>query len=274
MNRTAPLVVVLALLVAGVAAPVAASLPQATGPTDRALQTGTPTPEGNGSAEPAAPGARFAGVVDVQKAEVESELEGRAFGIRIAQARSNSSKAAVVGDKVAELTSRAEALRERKQELDAALEDGNISHARYRAEVAGLAARIAALERQIDRTEAASAGLPTDLLASRGVDATAIAKLRNDSRSLAGPDVAEIARTIAGPNPGLGLAGDGGPPGAVPGRVGPPNASDGGVATGPNGSTVPPNTNPGRNASGPPAGSGGGNGTDGDSPGFLSGVLP
>lgn len=254
MNRTAALLVAILLVAAGATVPVGGL---ATGGEGQAPQSEAATQEGNESAEPAAPGAHLAGVVDVQESEVESEVEGRAFGLRIARANSNESRASVVAGQVDELRARTDELRERRQSLVEAKENGSISQARFRAEMAALVARSAAVERQLDGAEAASAGLPADLLESKGVNATAIEALRNDSRNVGGPGAAEIARSIAGPNAGAGLArgnADPGPPTDVPGRSGTGPGSNSTAAddsvTSTNGG--PPDTPPGRDVPGPP----------------------
>ena len=230
MNRAAPLLAVLVLLVAGLSLPAAGAVGGSAGAPTHAAQAGTPTAGENDSGGATAPGAQFAGVVDVQEAEVESELEGRAFGIQVARANSDDSRASVVADEVTELRQRTQELRERRDELNRARENGSITQARYRAEMAALAARSAAVERQLDRSQDASRGLPEDLLESKGVNTTAIERLRNDSRTAAGPDAAGIARSIAGPSVGGGLADDGGGDGpftTVPGRPGSPTDSNG-----------------------------------------------
>lgn len=268
MNRTAALLVAVLLVAAGAAAPVGGL---ATGAEGHAPQSETATPDGNESAEPAAPGAHLAGVVDVHESEVESEVEGRAFGIRIARADSNESRAAVVAEQVDELRARTDELRERRQSLLEARDNGSISRARFRAEMAALVARSAAVERQAGRTDAASRGLPSDLLESRGINATAIEALRNDSATVAGPGAAEIARSIAGPNAGAGLArgqASPGPPADVPGQPGTGPGSNSTVADGSSTSTNqrPLDTPPGRDTRGPPTDRGSANGLpdDGD----------
>ena len=244
MNRAAPLLAVLVLLVAGLSLPAAGAVGSGSaGASTHAAQAGTPTAGENGSGGATAPGAHFAGVVHVQEAEVESELEGRAFGIRVAQANSEDSKASVVADEVTELRQRTQELRERRDELNRARENGSITQARYRAEMAALAAKSAAVERQLDRSQDASRDLPEGVLESKGVNTTAIEQLRNDSRTAAGPDAAEIARSIAGPSVGGGLAGDdasGRPSTSVPGRPGSPTAAnDSGILPGTDGFDTP-----------------------------------
>lgn len=250
MNRTAPLLAVLVLLVAGVAAPAAASAAGSPGTADHAAQAEAETAAPNESVESDSPGAHFAGVIDVQEAEVESELEGRAFGIQVARANSNESKAAVVAEEVDELTRRMEALRDRKQSLSEARENGNISQARYRAEMAALAARSAAVERQLDRTEAASRGMPDHVLESNGVNRSEIETIRNESRSVAASDVPGAASDRAGGGLAAGNASPGRPE-TVPGQPGPPAEANGSDDNG-NG----PGNAPGANSSGPPTNAG------------------
>lgn len=221
MNRTAALFAALSLVVAGVAVPAAGSVP---------LPAAQQADASNESAEPAAPGARLAGVVAVQGAEVQGDLAGREFGLRIARANSSGSKAAVVADQVADLEQRLEAIEARKQALEEARENGTISRARYNAEVAAVSARGTAVDQRLNRTAAVSATLPADVLAANDVNASAIDALRTRAESLTGPEVAEIARSIAGPGAGRGLATAGndsvGPPADRP-------SPEGGPSTGP-----------------------------------------
>lgn len=236
MTRLAVFLLAAATVVAAVAVPVAGSDPRA----PVAPQVGSATPGGpdgspNASAATAAPGARLAGVVGVQGAEVSAEIESRAFGHRIATAHSNASRAAVLSDELGTAERRLATLRERRRALQSARANGSISDARYRAEVATLAARTRAVGDQLNRTADVSRTLPASVLAARGVNTTAIETLRANARTLTGPEVAAIARSIAGPGAGrgLGVAGNGstGPPAVAPGRGpgggGPPSADDG-----------------------------------------------
>lgn len=248
MNRIVAVLATAVLLVAGAAGTAVGGGP-GSGPAGGQLDT-----TGTGPAnETDAPGARLSGVVAVQGAEVDGELDGRAFGIAIARANSDAAKAAVVADEVGELERRLADLRERKRTLDAARENGTISEARYRAELAGLSARTAAVAGQLNRTQAASADLPAALLAERGVNASAIEHLRADARNLSGPEVAAVARSIAGPNPGRSLTNaDDGPPGLqdAPGATNRSDAGPSPVDTG-----VPNGTAPGESGAGENAGS-------------------
>lgn len=195
----ATVLLVTALLVVGAAAPMvaasAADEPAATGAV--AVQDDAANETDNETAMP--PGARLAGVVGVQGAEVEGEVERRAFGLQVAAATSNASKASVVASQAQNLDQRLAELRERKQELDAARDNGTISPSRYRAEMAGLAAQISTLERLTNETAETARKLPAEALAEHNVNVSALERLRTSASNLSGPEVAAIARSIAGP---------------------------------------------------------------------------
>ena len=240
MKGSAALLVAVVLLVAGVAAPAAGSPLDALGTPDRAAQVGaTGNGTSTGSAQPPAPGALLAGVVGVHKAEIDGELAGRSFGHQVARASSNSSKASIVADRIAELDRQTAEHEERRRELVEARRNGTISRAHFQAEMAELAARNGAVQRQLDRTETTARAIPADLLETKGVNATAIGTIRAESRALADAGVDDVAGPIAGPSAGSGLASNesAGPPEDPPGQSGSPE-------TGP--SDGPPSDPPGQ----------------------------
>lgn len=231
-----PIAVVLALLVA--AAAPAAGLVAAPGGTATVEQSSVATATPNGTPPEAnatrpgnastAPGAMLSGVVGVQGAELEGDLEDRAFGLRVARAATNGSKAAVVGDQFATIRDRLDALERERERLDAAYENDSITEDRYRARLATLAARIQATERLANRTESTARGLPAEALRENGVDVAAIEALRANASRMTGPEVAAVARGIAGDASGAGLADTRGPNRTgPPGDVGPAPSLDG-----------------------------------------------
>lgn len=228
MNRLFT-VVVTGLLLVGTVGAMPGVLAQSTTPTT--TQT-TPT-DGTSDDQNAsvAPGERLAGVVGVGKAEVSGEVAARAFGFAYANASTNRTRARLIGQQVGDLDRQLATLRERQQELRRAHANGSISHGRYRAEMAQVVAQVRAVNRLANGTQSASRGVPADLLQRNGVNATAIQRLRLHADELTGPEVAAIARTIAGPRAGAGLGR--GPPSELvgPGGVGAP-----GRGSGPNGS--------------------------------------
>ena len=195
--RQRSVLVLAALLVAAVAAVPIAGL-AATG--DAPAQTdGTNASNANTSV---APGERLAGVMNVQEAELEGEIDERAFGIRVAKAATNASKASVVDDQLSNVKQRLADLEQRKQELRKARENGSLSEGRYRAEVSELAAETGTATRLANQSETVTRGLPTAVLESKGINVTAIQTLQTQAQNLTGPEVADIAREIAGPNVG------------------------------------------------------------------------
>jgi hypothetical protein len=203
MRRTTLLTIVLVVASAG-AIPVVGMA--ATG-DDVSPQTNSTTER-----TATAPGERLSGVVGVQGAELEGEIDSRAFGLQVARAATNDSKADVVAETVGDLETRLADLEQRKEALDEARENGSMSEGEYRARVTELAAQTETVQRLADQTNETASGLPADLLESNGIDATAIQTLKDDAKNLSGPEVAEIARSIAG-------EGVGKTPGKVPGDV-------------------------------------------------------
>lgn len=167
-----------------------------------------------------APGEHLSGVLDVGEAELETEVDSRAFGIQIARAATQDAKAAVVGEQLGDIEERLAALEERKQALQRARENGSMTEGAYRARIADLAARTTGLERLANETARTAGELPADVLAERGIDASAIRTLESRAAELGGQDVAEIARGIAGPSVGE-APGKAGPGDRGPGEPGP-----------------------------------------------------
>lgn len=151
------------------------------------------------------PGGQLMGVIGVQESELDGEIEERTFGLKVASAASNESKATIVAEQFAELQERLENLTERKQELREAHRNGNISDAKYSTEMAKLAAEMKTVERLANATANESEALPESLLAEKGINVTAIQTLRANAENLTGPEVAAIARSVAGPNVGTNI---------------------------------------------------------------------
>jgi len=168
------------------------------------LQAGTDTPEADAGTDAedgnatVAPGERLSGVVGVQQAEVDGEVEARSFGLSVARAASDEARAALVAAEVNETGTDVEQLRDRREQLREARQNGSIGDGQYRARMAELAARAQNTERMANASANASRGLPAGLLEANGVNATAIQTLRERASELGGQEVAEIARAIAG----------------------------------------------------------------------------
>ncbi|MFB6102935.1 MAG: hypothetical protein ABEJ73_10250 [Haloplanus sp.] len=193
-------------------APTGRVAPQADG-NGTANATATATPERTESAgnESLAPGQKLAGVVGVQGAEIDGEIEERTLTTRVSRTESNASKAAVVATDLNRIRDRLQTLRERKRALREARQSGELSTGEYRARMAVTSARIQAVQTQIESNEEITRSLPEPALESHGVNRTEIDRLRQDADELQGPEVAEIARQVAGKNPGREFAPERGP---------------------------------------------------------------
>lgn len=177
-----------------------------------------------------APGERFAGVVGMQEAEVEGEVATRAFEVRFARADSAAAQAAVVAEGVNDTRERLRELEHRRERLRAARANGTISEGQYRARMARLYAEAKTLRHRLNRTADASREVPDAALRRHGVDRAELERLRRAAGNLTGPEIAAIARGIAG-------GGRGPPVGASPGRAGAgANGSDRGPPSAANGS--------------------------------------
>lgn len=288
IQRSTVLAVALTLAVA-FATPVAAGtlgLSGASDGTDAVVGTAqSATPENNTTASnnesdngSMAPGAKLAGVVSVQGTEVSGEIEHRALGHRMAAARSNASKASVIASQSSELSTRLSDIRAQQQTLQAKYENGTISTGQYKARMAKLVAEARTIQRLLNTTADAAAGLPNAALEAKGVNVTAIETLRTDAKNLTGPEVAAIAQEVAGnrsanpPGLGNGTGGPGAGPGEAPGNG--PGSGNGQPADPGNGSQGPANessrnatnSTPGQGngppGNGPPGNSTPGNGTN------------
>jgi len=207
------------LAVAVVAALVAVPIAGAAAAGGPVAQTDNAT---NGTdANATSPGERLSGVVGVQGAELEGEVETRSFGLRVARAASDDARAAVVRDQLGEVREGVETVQQRKAALQEARANGSMSEGEYRARVSELAVRGGTVAELANRTSETAGSLPTAVLEANGVNATAIQRLQQAAGSLTGPEVAAIARSIAGPSVGRPAEVPRGPPGppGVPGNV-------------------------------------------------------
>ena len=221
-------VVAVVVVLAGVAGAVGAV---GAGPAGPGVADAEQATANQGDSE-VAPGERMAGVVGAERASVESEVSVRAFDRRVAAADSSQAKARVVGGQIDDLQERFDELDAERAELEAARENGTLSQGEYRARLARLYAEERALQRLANRTEETARGLPAETLREQGVNVTAIERLRTDARNLTGPEVAAVARSVAGRS--VGRPAGAGPPDnrtrGSPGEGGPGNGQGAGPA--------------------------------------------
>ncbi|PCR92209.1 hypothetical protein [Natrinema ejinorense] len=207
MNRTTSITLTALLVVAMVAVPIAAASVVSSG----AVQD---DPEPDDGAESIEPGEQLSAAVGVQNAELEGDVSERAFGIRIATAESNETKATVVAEQFAESERRLGTLEARLAELNESRTAGELSEGRYRAEVAKTVAEMRTIERQAALAERTAVELPDGAFADRGVDRESIRTLRERAGELGGPETAAVARSIAGDDVGRSVGADRPPVGA------------------------------------------------------------
>lgn len=190
MNSSRFVVVVTAVVL------VAAVLPAAALPIDDGAAVGASQATATNASM--APGETFAGAIGVQHRELAGEVETRAYGRSIAAARSAAGKATVVANRTRALERRLGELRERRQQLVRAHENGSISDGRFRAELVQLAAQVRTVERLANQSRATAQDLPASVRDRHGINVTAIDQLRRSARTMTGPEVAAMARRIAG----------------------------------------------------------------------------
>jgi hypothetical protein len=179
------------------------------------------------SNESIAPGARFSGVVGVQQAELDGEVESRAFGQRVAAANSDNAKAQVVADSHQQNEQRLVELEQRLEQLRTARENGSMSHGEYAARTARVHAELNQVQRSANETERVAETLPAETLEANGVDPAAIRTLRENASQLSGQETAELARSIAGPSVDRTPPERAGPPGQGNQTAGDRGAGDG-----------------------------------------------
>lgn len=190
------------------------------------------------SNESVAPGERLSGVVGMEQADLDGEIEERSFQSQLATAESDDERAALIAERYDAVDGALNDTDAALAELRDARDNGSITHGQYQAQVAIIDAQSANAERAAQSMSNNSAELPADVLEANGVNVEAIDQLRTNASELGGQEVSEIARSIGGP-PADVPAGDdmpGGPPaqndspvdqpGADDAARGPPDAND------------------------------------------------
>ncbi len=149
------------------------------------------------------PGERLSGVMGVQQAELDGEIERNAFTIALERADDNATKASHITEKLNETEARLTEFDERKAELDEQRANGDITEGQYRAQMAKMATEVETQKQQLNQSNATASELPEETLEENGVNVTAIGTLMNNANELSGGEVSEIARSIAGDRSGV-----------------------------------------------------------------------
>ena len=192
MRTTAAVTLSAVMLVATVAAVPLVGVAQTS------TETATATPTGTTGENTTAPGEQFAGVVGVQAAEVNGEIETRRFETRLDRASNATERARVVAETTNGTEERLAELRERRERIEAAHENGSLSDGQYRAQLARLAAEIRTTERMANRSAEVTESLPEGAVEAGGLNRSAVEEVRRNARELGGQKVSEAARDIAG----------------------------------------------------------------------------
>lgn len=275
--RISPLVV--ALIVAGLIAtvPLGAAVANGDVPTatvggdQRQVDDGNATNVSDpaGSADDLRPGERMSGVIGIQESEVEGELDSRSFEVRLAAADTDAERAAVIADRIERNERRLAELRERQQAIRERRTAGTLSDGAYAARMAENGATVVSVKRTTNRSAAAAAELPDDVLADRNVSADRIRALRTQADELTGPETAAIARSIGGNRTGAPMGPD---RGERPGSgIGPPPGVDAGSGDGDGGGAGSGDGTGDGDGSGTGSGDGAGSG-GGEDPGSEDGT--
>lgn len=183
-ERTVVVVVVAVALLGAVAPAVAAPSVDAMGSASGAAQAANNTTNDSTSL-----GASISGFMQTSEANAEGEVDDEVFRGRFAGA-SNESRRVLVAARGEELENRLERLRAQRAELLDGT--GNLTVGE-RARAARLLAEIDSLHTAINTTDEAAA--------EAGVNATRLSRLRENASDLDGPEVAELARGLAGHGP-------------------------------------------------------------------------
>lgn len=225
--------VLLALLVVGgslaTAAPTGATLGGSDDATD-AVAAAAAGPAAAQSAdanetENASLGADISSFMQSSAAEIGGAVETGMWTESFNATENQSERRRLVERRTTDLRAELDDVRERKAELEAERESGNLSTAAYKAQVGQLVGRINALEAAINATE------PRARQVNANVDA--VEMLETDARNLTGPRVAAVARNTSGvgtPGPPEGV-GDGDLPGTA-GDAGPSEEAANGTPAG------------------------------------------
>lgn len=142
-----------------------------------------------------APGEQFAGVNGVTEAELEHDLSERTFDHRLANASNESQVAAIVSERIAMIEERLQEIADRLERLEDQREAGELSNGTYRAQASAVAAQQIGIQQSAERAANVAGELPEH---AQGLDLEAIETLIEKASELAGPEISEIAQSIAG----------------------------------------------------------------------------
>lgn len=152
-----------------------------------------------------APGEHLTGAIGAQSAELDAEVDERAFGQAIANAAAEGDSealAALITERTEHNEAQLDELADRIETIETAYAEGELSTAEYRHAIAQLEVERQSIERTSGEAATAALGMPAEELEAHGINVTAIETLQANASELGGEAVSELARQIAGPNVG------------------------------------------------------------------------
>ena len=163
-----------------------------------------PTATANDTANNSTLGADISSFMQTNAAEVDGAVETGMWTAAFNATENRSVRAELVERRTSELRTELADLQQRKRELVAEREEGNISEVAYKAKVSRLRGQINALRSAIDATSTRAE--------QTNASVESLDSLRSESENLTGPEIASVARNTTG----VGVDnGQGGPPGDV-----------------------------------------------------------
>ena len=154
------------------------------------------TSDGNGTSA-ASLGAKISAFMQSNAAEADGAVESGMWAASFERSRNESERAALVNMRTETLQLWLERIEERKRDLIERREAGEISRLKYESQMSALVGQYVSLLESINETQRRAE--ESDASAQR------LAELREESKRVAGPEVAEAARTLGGAEaPGLG----------------------------------------------------------------------
>ena len=176
----------ISLLLLCVLVAVAMGLP-AVAAQETVTETATPSEPGNASATGEGLGTELTAFLQSSSAAANDTVENRMWQANFEQS-ADRNRRQLVTDRTAALEQRLLRLEQRNETLTQRYQRGNISRAAYVAQQSQLAARIDGLEAAVAVTNGAAAKV--------GVRNPRLQRLKESAGTVAGPDVAKVARVL------------------------------------------------------------------------------
>ncbi len=169
-----------------------------------------------------APGQQLQAISGAQNAELANDISQRGFGLQIAAADSDEERAEILAERVNETEERLNEIRQQQDNLS----ERHGMTGLYQAQATGLGVQGHGVSAMANQSAAVADNISEDVLEQHNLSVERIQELQVNASELTGSEVSQIARNIAGPGLGQGMAG---PPADVPGLSDnhtPPGMSD------------------------------------------------